>query len=158
MTFKMFRWTLKFHLKSDKKRKIKHQIMSSNHNHNQHFHGSVIKYLVVAKAVGKTREGVAGTKKKRNDKEKIETGFCSQTSGFRTHHRPDRRFLGECGFRWRMWVASVCPARCHNPQWMTTSLRWTVEKIYAYARIRPGWPIEELTSGNASNHYPLVEA
>lgn len=28
-------------------------------------------------------------------------------------------------------------ARCHNPQWMTTSLRWTVEKIYAYARIRP---------------------
>ena len=115
--------------------------MSSNHNHNQHFHGSVIKYLVVAKAVGKTREGVAGTKKKRNDKEKIETGFCSQTSGFRTHHRPDRRFLGECGFRWRMWVASVCPARCHNPQWMTTSFRWTVEKIYAYARIRPAGPL-----------------
>ena len=69
--------------------------MSSNHNHNQHFHGSVIKYLVVAKAVGKTREGVAGTKKKRNDKEKIETGFCSQPSGFRTHHRPGWRFLGE---------------------------------------------------------------
>ena len=88
---------------------MKHQIMSSNHNHNQHFHGSVIKYLVLAKAVGKTREGVAGTKKKRNDKEKIETGFCSQTSGFRTHHRPGWRFLGECGFRWRMWVASVCP-------------------------------------------------
>ena len=90
---------------------MKHKIMSSNycHNLNQQFHGSVIKYLVVAKAVGKTREGVAGTKKKRNDKEKIETGFCSQTSGFRTHHRPAWRFLGECGFRWRMWVASVCP-------------------------------------------------